>query len=158
MFLIVIRGKTGYTHSLSPSRPPNNTLNTRQQHPGTRAHQPHMHEPTARAPDIVLIVLPMLQPEVGCKRQPNVGRPTEPSHSPEFNLRLLPKVGSSLRLQIIDSSNAEHRCLSPKADRPRQFSGSGAWNQPPATSLADIAKKSTPGLALAPVTPHQVQP
>eukprot|EP00964_Phaeocystis_antarctica_P119154 scaffold82891_cov55-Phaeocystis_antarctica.AAC.2 len=27
-----------YTHSLSPSRPPNNTLNTRQQHPGTRAH------------------------------------------------------------------------------------------------------------------------
>eukprot|EP00964_Phaeocystis_antarctica_P029527 scaffold16642_cov59-Phaeocystis_antarctica.AAC.1 len=31
-----IRGKTGYrlyTHSLSPSRPPNNTLNTKQQHP-----------------------------------------------------------------------------------------------------------------------------
>eukprot|EP00964_Phaeocystis_antarctica_P145217 scaffold111224_cov57-Phaeocystis_antarctica.AAC.1 len=24
----IIRGKTGYTHSLSPSRPPNNTLNT----------------------------------------------------------------------------------------------------------------------------------
>eukprot|EP00964_Phaeocystis_antarctica_P041352 scaffold23647_cov60-Phaeocystis_antarctica.AAC.3 len=45
----IIRGKTAYTHSPSPSRPPNNTLNTRQQHPGTRAHQPHMHEPTARA-------------------------------------------------------------------------------------------------------------
>ena len=39
--LCIIRGKTGYTHSVSPSRPPNNTLNTRQQHPGTRAQQPH---------------------------------------------------------------------------------------------------------------------
>eukprot|EP00964_Phaeocystis_antarctica_P113882 scaffold77856_cov61-Phaeocystis_antarctica.AAC.2 len=27
--LYIIRGKTGYTHSLSPSGPPNNTLNTR---------------------------------------------------------------------------------------------------------------------------------
>ena len=25
---LYFRGKTGYTHSLSPSRPPNNTLNT----------------------------------------------------------------------------------------------------------------------------------
>eukprot|EP00964_Phaeocystis_antarctica_P043689 scaffold25072_cov50-Phaeocystis_antarctica.AAC.2 len=42
---------------------------------------------------------------------------------------------------------------------PLTISGSGAGNQPPAPSPADIAKGPTPGLALvAPVTPHQVQP
>ena len=41
--LMYYSGETGYTHSLSPSRPPNNTLNTRQQrtyapgYRGTRA-------------------------------------------------------------------------------------------------------------------------
>eukprot|EP00964_Phaeocystis_antarctica_P113730 scaffold77736_cov66-Phaeocystis_antarctica.AAC.1 len=41
---------------------------------------------------------------------------------------------------------------------PPTFSGSGAGNQPPATSPADIPKSPTPGLALAPATPRQVQP
>ena len=39
---------------------------------------------------------------------------------------------------------------------PPTISGSGAGNQPPSTSPADLAKSLTPGLALAPVTPHQV--
>ena len=37
----IIRGKTGYTHSLSPSRPPNNTLNTRQQRTQVQGHISH---------------------------------------------------------------------------------------------------------------------
>ena len=38
----IIRGKTGYTHSVSPSRPPNNTLNTRQQHQIHRGSMPQL--------------------------------------------------------------------------------------------------------------------
>ena len=41
---------------------------------------------------------------------------------------------------------------------PPIISGSGARNQPPPISPADISKSPTPGLALAPVTLHQVQP
>eukprot|EP00964_Phaeocystis_antarctica_P104677 scaffold69793_cov55-Phaeocystis_antarctica.AAC.1 len=40
----IIRGKTGYTHSLSPSRPPNNTLNTQ-----SRAQQTHSRSRSLRA-------------------------------------------------------------------------------------------------------------
>ena len=43
-FFCIIRGKTGYTHSLSPSRPPNNTLNTQ-----SRAQQTHSRSPSLRA-------------------------------------------------------------------------------------------------------------
>eukprot|EP00964_Phaeocystis_antarctica_P053850 scaffold31624_cov59-Phaeocystis_antarctica.AAC.2 len=41
---IYIRGRTGYTHSLSPSRPPNNTLNTQ-----SRAQQTHSRSRSLRA-------------------------------------------------------------------------------------------------------------
>ena len=37
----IIRGETGYTHSLSPSRPRNNTLNTRQQRTQVQGHISH---------------------------------------------------------------------------------------------------------------------
>ena len=40
-FLIYYSGETGYTHSLSPSRPPNNTLNTRQQRTQVQGHISH---------------------------------------------------------------------------------------------------------------------
>ena len=41
----------GYTHSVSPSRPQASKQHTKHETtapPGTRAHQPHMHEPTTR--------------------------------------------------------------------------------------------------------------
>ena len=40
-FLVYYSGETGYTHSLSPSRPPNNTLNTRQQRTQVQGHISH---------------------------------------------------------------------------------------------------------------------
>ena len=40
---LIIRGKTGYTRSLSPSRPPNNTLNTQ-----SRAQQTHSRSRSLR--------------------------------------------------------------------------------------------------------------
>eukprot|EP00964_Phaeocystis_antarctica_P046997 scaffold27180_cov64-Phaeocystis_antarctica.AAC.3 len=39
----IIRGKRGYTHSLSPSRPPNNTLNAKQQRTQVQGHISHTH-------------------------------------------------------------------------------------------------------------------
>ena len=44
VFYYIIRGKTGCTHSLSPSRPPNNTLNTQ-----SRAQQTHSRSRSLRA-------------------------------------------------------------------------------------------------------------
>ena len=43
-FSYIVRGKTGYTPSLSPSRPPNNTLNTQ-----SRAQQTHSRSRSLRA-------------------------------------------------------------------------------------------------------------
>eukprot|EP00964_Phaeocystis_antarctica_P107418 scaffold72139_cov74-Phaeocystis_antarctica.AAC.1 len=45
-----IRGETGYTHSLSPSRPPNNTLNTQ-----SRAQQTHSRLRSLRALESTLL-------------------------------------------------------------------------------------------------------
>ena len=39
--MLYYSGETGYTHSLSPSRPPNNTLNTRQQRTQVQGHISH---------------------------------------------------------------------------------------------------------------------
>eukprot|EP00964_Phaeocystis_antarctica_P117853 scaffold81683_cov78-Phaeocystis_antarctica.AAC.1 len=70
IYCMFLRYIIGYTHSVSPSRPPNNTLNTRRQHPGTRAHQPHMHEPTARAASATR----PLQPKPPLRTHPAGGR------------------------------------------------------------------------------------
>ena len=52
----IIRGKTGYTHSLSPSRPPNNTLNTRQQRTQVQGHISHTRaRADRRAPQMLRV-------------------------------------------------------------------------------------------------------
>ena len=57
----IIRGETGYTHSVSPSRPPNNTLNTQ-----SRAQQTHSRSRSLRAhPHSV--DPPSVMPRAACK-------------------------------------------------------------------------------------------
>ena len=76
-FRCIIWGETGYTHSLSPSRPPNNTLNTQ-----SRAQQTYSRSRSLRAHPCTARISPQRHTPSRPSRAPLVGRPPPTGRAP----------------------------------------------------------------------------